>query len=150
MDAVFDSWSFVISLDSWPTPVLFFCKQGISCGTLRGMKIKPGSMGKAIPPFDIQVWWERYWQRAVSVWLRLDHCVAGDDRTSHASQLSFLLSAYISSNFLGKFLLRNVLGMSAMFWAWVQLSGMSRGLAHLAWRKSTHCSAGGSLHCWCF
>nr|Q9BEA2.2 RecName: Full=Acyl-coenzyme A synthetase ACSM1, mitochondrial; AltName: Full=Acyl-CoA synthetase medium-chain family member 1; AltName: Full=Benzoate--CoA ligase; AltName: Full=Butyrate--CoA ligase 1; AltName: Full=Butyryl-coenzyme A synthetase 1; AltName: Full=Lipoate-activating enzyme; AltName: Full=Middle-chain acyl-CoA synthetase 1; AltName: Full=XL-III; AltName: Full=Xenobiotic/medium-chain fatty acid:CoA ligase XL-3; Short=XM-ligase 3; Flags: Precursor [Bos taurus]AAD39140.1 xenobiotic/me len=28
---------------------------GISCGTLRGMKIKPGSMGKAIPPFDIQI-----------------------------------------------------------------------------------------------
>lgn len=28
---------------------------GIACGTLRGMKIKPGSMGKAIPPFDIQV-----------------------------------------------------------------------------------------------
>ncbi|XP_068380574.1 acyl-coenzyme A synthetase ACSM1, mitochondrial-like isoform X3 [Eschrichtius robustus] len=29
--------------------------QGISCGTLRGMKIKPGSMGKAIPPYDIQI-----------------------------------------------------------------------------------------------
>ncbi|XP_032460700.1 acyl-coenzyme A synthetase ACSM1, mitochondrial isoform X3 [Phocoena sinus] len=28
---------------------------GISCGTLRGMKIKPGSMGKAIPPYDIQI-----------------------------------------------------------------------------------------------
>ncbi|TKC33452.1 hypothetical protein EI555_011454, partial [Monodon monoceros] len=45
------------SLDASPTPVLFFCEQGISCGTLRGMKIKPGSMGKAIPPYDIQVWW---------------------------------------------------------------------------------------------
>ena len=48
---------FVISLDAWPIPLLFFCEQGISCGTLRGMKIKPGSMGKAIPPYDIQVWW---------------------------------------------------------------------------------------------
>ncbi|VFV43158.1 acyl-coenzyme a synthetase [Lynx pardinus] len=28
---------------------------GISCGTLRGMKIKPGSMGTSIPPFDIQI-----------------------------------------------------------------------------------------------
>nr|XP_008541280.1 PREDICTED: acyl-coenzyme A synthetase ACSM1, mitochondrial-like [Equus przewalskii] len=28
---------------------------GITCGILRGMKIKPGSMGKAIPPFDIQI-----------------------------------------------------------------------------------------------
>ncbi|XP_039081213.1 acyl-coenzyme A synthetase ACSM1, mitochondrial-like isoform X1 [Hyaena hyaena] len=28
---------------------------GISCGTLRGMKIKPGSMGKSILPFDIQI-----------------------------------------------------------------------------------------------
>uniref|UniRef100_A0A8C4M3M0 medium-chain acyl-CoA ligase n=1 Tax=Equus asinus asinus TaxID=83772 RepID=A0A8C4M3M0_EQUAS len=28
---------------------------GITCGILRGMKIKPGSMGKAIPPFDVQI-----------------------------------------------------------------------------------------------
>ncbi|XP_004417453.1 PREDICTED: acyl-coenzyme A synthetase ACSM1, mitochondrial [Odobenus rosmarus divergens] len=28
---------------------------GVSCGTLRGMKIKPGSMGKGIPPFDVQI-----------------------------------------------------------------------------------------------
>ncbi|XP_077619202.1 acyl-coenzyme A synthetase ACSM1, mitochondrial-like [Crocuta crocuta] len=28
---------------------------GISCGTLWGMKIKPGSMGKSILPFDIQI-----------------------------------------------------------------------------------------------
>ncbi|XP_057605672.1 acyl-coenzyme A synthetase ACSM1, mitochondrial isoform X2 [Hippopotamus amphibius kiboko] len=28
---------------------------GVTCGTLRGMKIKPGSMGKAIPPYDIQI-----------------------------------------------------------------------------------------------
>ncbi|XP_075384475.1 acyl-coenzyme A synthetase ACSM1, mitochondrial [Tenrec ecaudatus] len=28
---------------------------GILCATLRGMKIKPGSMGKAILPFDIQI-----------------------------------------------------------------------------------------------
>ncbi|XP_026375991.1 acyl-coenzyme A synthetase ACSM1, mitochondrial [Ursus americanus] len=28
---------------------------GISCGTPQGMKIKPGSMGKSIPPFDIQI-----------------------------------------------------------------------------------------------
>lgn len=28
---------------------------GITCGTLRGMKNKPGSMGKAIPPYDIQI-----------------------------------------------------------------------------------------------
>ncbi|VCW66976.1 unnamed protein product [Gulo gulo] len=28
---------------------------GICCGTLRGMKIKPGSMGKSIPPFDVQI-----------------------------------------------------------------------------------------------
>ncbi|XP_059753951.1 acyl-coenzyme A synthetase ACSM1, mitochondrial-like isoform X3 [Balaenoptera ricei] len=28
---------------------------GTTCGTLRGMKIKPGSMGKAIPPYDIQI-----------------------------------------------------------------------------------------------
>ncbi|XP_029805589.1 acyl-coenzyme A synthetase ACSM1, mitochondrial isoform X4 [Suricata suricatta] len=27
---------------------------GIACGTLRGMKIKPGSMGKSISPLDIQ------------------------------------------------------------------------------------------------
>ncbi|XP_024600091.1 acyl-coenzyme A synthetase ACSM1, mitochondrial [Neophocaena asiaeorientalis asiaeorientalis] len=45
----------MISLDASPTPVLFFREQGISCGTLRGMKIKPGSMGKAIPPYDIQI-----------------------------------------------------------------------------------------------
>lgn len=29
------------------------------------MKIKPGSLGKAIPPFDIQVWPERHWQGAL-------------------------------------------------------------------------------------
>ncbi|XP_006212172.2 acyl-coenzyme A synthetase ACSM1, mitochondrial [Vicugna pacos] len=28
---------------------------GVTCGIFRGMKIKPGSMGKAIPPFDIQI-----------------------------------------------------------------------------------------------
>ncbi|KAM7148819.1 acyl-coenzyme A synthetase ACSM1, mitochondrial isoform 1-T2 [Molossus nigricans] len=28
---------------------------GLTCGTFRGMKIKPGSMGKAIPPFDVQI-----------------------------------------------------------------------------------------------
>ncbi|KAF3817372.1 hypothetical protein GH733_014675 [Mirounga leonina] len=29
---------------------------GVSCVTLRGMKIKPGSIGKGIPSFDVQVW----------------------------------------------------------------------------------------------
>ncbi|XP_044088961.1 acyl-coenzyme A synthetase ACSM1, mitochondrial [Neovison vison] len=28
---------------------------GICCSTLRGMKIKPGSMGKSVPPFDVQI-----------------------------------------------------------------------------------------------
>ncbi|XP_036135877.1 acyl-coenzyme A synthetase ACSM1, mitochondrial-like [Molossus molossus] len=28
---------------------------GLACGTFRGMKIKPGSMGKAIPPFEVQI-----------------------------------------------------------------------------------------------
>lgn len=28
---------------------------GICCATLRGMKVKPGSMGKGIPPFDVQI-----------------------------------------------------------------------------------------------
>ncbi|XP_049760867.1 acyl-coenzyme A synthetase ACSM1, mitochondrial isoform X1 [Elephas maximus indicus] len=28
---------------------------GILCGVLRGMKIKPGSLGKAISPFDVQI-----------------------------------------------------------------------------------------------
>nr|KAF6354191.1 acyl-CoA synthetase medium chain family member 1 [Myotis myotis] len=28
---------------------------GLTCGTLRGSQVKPGSMGKAIPPFDVQV-----------------------------------------------------------------------------------------------
>ncbi|XP_014652677.1 PREDICTED: acyl-coenzyme A synthetase ACSM1, mitochondrial [Ceratotherium simum simum] len=28
---------------------------GITCGNLRGVTIKPGSMGKAIPPFDVQI-----------------------------------------------------------------------------------------------
>lgn len=28
---------------------------GICCSTLRGMKIKPGSMGKSMPPFDVQI-----------------------------------------------------------------------------------------------
>ncbi|XP_058142397.1 acyl-coenzyme A synthetase ACSM1, mitochondrial-like [Dasypus novemcinctus] len=28
---------------------------GITCGIYRGMKIKPGSMGKAIPPIDMQI-----------------------------------------------------------------------------------------------
>ncbi|XP_064448771.1 acyl-coenzyme A synthetase ACSM1, mitochondrial-like isoform X2 [Mirounga angustirostris] len=29
--------------------------QGVSCVTLRGMKIKPGSIGKGIPSFDVQI-----------------------------------------------------------------------------------------------
>ncbi|XP_071067459.1 acyl-coenzyme A synthetase ACSM1, mitochondrial-like isoform X3 [Dasypus novemcinctus] len=29
--------------------------QGLTCAFYRGMKIKPGSMGKAIPPFDTQI-----------------------------------------------------------------------------------------------
>lgn len=28
---------------------------GLTCGTPRGSQVKPGSMGKAIPPFDVQV-----------------------------------------------------------------------------------------------
>ncbi|XP_008583035.1 PREDICTED: acyl-coenzyme A synthetase ACSM1, mitochondrial [Galeopterus variegatus] len=28
---------------------------GICCGVLRGMKVKPGSMGKAVAPFDMQI-----------------------------------------------------------------------------------------------
>lgn len=42
----------------WPTLVFFFffCEQGLGLGVFREMKIKKGSMGKAILPFDFQVW----------------------------------------------------------------------------------------------
>lgn len=27
---------------------------------MKGMKIKPGSLGKAAPPYDVQVWWSPF------------------------------------------------------------------------------------------
>ncbi|XP_029805587.1 acyl-coenzyme A synthetase ACSM1, mitochondrial isoform X2 [Suricata suricatta] len=41
--------------EEWRRRTGLLLYQGIACGTLRGMKIKPGSMGKSISPLDIQI-----------------------------------------------------------------------------------------------
>ena len=39
------------------TLVWFWFLQGVVCAVFKGMKIKPGSMGKAVPLYDVQVCW---------------------------------------------------------------------------------------------
>lgn len=35
-------------------------QQAMICADMKGMKVKPGSLGKAVPPYDVQVQWSPF------------------------------------------------------------------------------------------